>query len=160
LIDAVARACALAPTPRPAAPDALAPVAELQRLAAAHPCRILLAEDNPVNRKVALGMLARLGYAATVAVHGLAAVEACRTAPFDLVLMDVQMPELDGLAATRRIRALPGPRPLIVAMTANALEGDRAACLAAGMDDYLAKPIRLEDLQRAVATACQHLAAP
>jgi PAS domain S-box-containing protein len=160
LIDAVARACALAPSPRPASPDALAPAAELQRLAAAHPCRILLAEDNPVNRKVALGMLARLGYSATVAVHGLAAVEACRTAPFDLVFMDVQMPELDGLAATRRIRALPGHRPLIVAMTANALEGDRAACLAAGMDDYLAKPIRLEDLQRAVATACQHLAAP
>jgi CheY-like chemotaxis protein len=153
LIDAVACACAIAPSPRPAGPAALAPAAELQRLAAAHPCRILLAEDNPVNRKVALGMLSRLGYAATVAVHGLAAVEACRAAPFDLVFMDVQMPELDGLAATRRIRELPGPRPLIVAMTANAMEGDRETCLAAGMDDYIAKPIKLEDLQRAIAAA-------
>ncbi len=160
LIDAVARACAIAPSARPAPAAQLATVADLQRLAAAHPCRILIAEDNPVNRKVALGMLARLGYTGTVAVNGLAAVEACRTAAYDLVFMDVQMPELDGLEATRRIRQLPGPRPLIVAMTANAMEGDRAMCLAAGMDDYLAKPIRLEDLHRAVTAASDRAPAP
>jgi two-component system sensor histidine kinase/response regulator len=160
LIDAVARACAIAPSAHPAPVSPLPTVADLQRLAATHPCRILLAEDNPVNRKVALGMLARLGYTGTVAVNGLAAVEACRTAAYDLVFMDVQMPELDGLEATRRIRQLPGPGPLIVAMTANAMEGDRALCLAAGMDDYLAKPIRLEDLQRALAAARDRTSAP
>ena len=153
LIDAVARACALSPAERLPRETALAPLEELRRFAAERPCRILLAEDNPVNRTVALGMLARIGYTATVAANGLAAVEACRAQPFDLVLMDVQMPELDGLEATRRVRQLPGPRPTIIAMTANAMEGDRESCLAAGMDDYISKPIKLEDLQRAIAAA-------
>lgn len=153
LIDTVAGVCALAPaSPRRREP-AIAPHDELRTLAQQRPCRILLAEDNPVNRTVALGMLTRLGYAATVAVNGLAAVEACRTQPFDLVLMDVQMPELDGLEATRRLRQLPGPPPTIFAMTANAMQGDREACLAAGMDDYIAKPIRFADLQRAITAA-------
>ena len=84
-----------------------------------------------------------MGYRADVASNGVEAVEAVRRLPYDLVLMDVQMPEMDGLEATRQIRAgSPGAQPRIVAMTANAIQGDREACLAAGMDDYLAKPIR------------------
>ncbi len=151
LIDAVARACA--PAADGAAPPALAPAEAPPRPAPDQPCRILLAEDNPVNRKVALGMLQRLGYTASVATTGLAAVEACEKQTYDLILMDVQMPELDGLEATRRVRLRPGPRPTIVAMTANAMEGDREICLEAWMDDYIAKPIRLEDLRRAIAAA-------
>ena len=115
------------------------------------PMRILLAEDNPVNRKLALRLLERMGYAADVAGNGLEAIEALETKPYDLVLMDVQMPELDGLEATRRIRAKwPGAGPRIVAMTANALSEDREACFAAGMDDYLSKPIRVEELAAAL----------
>src|SRR5207244_975539 len=114
--------------------------------------RILLAEDNPMNQKVALRLLERLGYTATVAGNGLEALAALERQPYDVVLMDVQMPELDGLDATRRIRerwpAETGPR--IVAMTANALPEDREACFAAGMDDYVAKPIRTEELARAL----------
>ncbi|HSS36962.1 MAG TPA: response regulator, partial [Patescibacteria group bacterium] len=116
-----------------------------------HPLRILLAEDNPVNRKLALRILSKLGYEADVAVDGLEAIAALERSTYDLVLMDVQMPELDGLEATRRIRALwPDGRPRIVAMTANAMTEDREACLAAGMDDYLAKPIRTDELTAAL----------
>ncbi len=153
LIETVARACALTPTRRAPRSTAVPSVEVMRARAQEQPCRILLAEDNAVNRKVALGMLGRIGYAAAVALDGLDAVEACRTQPFDLVLMDVQMPELDGLTAARRIRQLPGHRPTIMAMTANAMQGDREACLAAGMDGYIAKPIKLEDLQRAIAAA-------
>jgi CheY-like chemotaxis protein len=127
-----------------------APVSGLDRdLAARHPLRILLAEDNPVNQKLALRLLERMGYEADVVGDGLAALAAVEASEFDVVLMDVQMPDLDGLEATRRIRRLrPEDRgPHIVAMTANAMEGDREACLAAGMDDYIAKPIRPEALQ-------------
>ena len=97
-----------------------------------------------------------MGYRADVASNGLEAVEAVEGLPYDLVLMDVQMPEMDGLEATRQIRARPTPpdrgdRPIrIVAMTANAMQGDREACIAAGMDDYLAKPIRPEELAAAL----------
>ncbi|HSS35725.1 MAG TPA: GAF domain-containing protein, partial [Patescibacteria group bacterium] len=116
-----------------------------------HPLRILLAEDNPVNRKLALRILGKLGYEADVAVDGVEAIAALERSTYDLVLMDVQMPELDGLEATRRIRARwPDGRPRIVAMTANAMAEDREACLAAGMDDYLAKPIRTEELTAAL----------
>jgi len=117
-----------------------------------HPLRILLAEDNTVNQQLALLLLESMGYRADVAANGLEAVDAVDRLPYDLVLMDVQMPEMDGLEATRRIRASgPSTQPRIVAMTANAMQGDREACLAAGMDDYLAKPIRTEELAAALA---------
>ncbi len=114
--------------------------------------RILLAEDNAMNQKVALKLLERLGYRADIASNGLAALEALERQQYDVVLMDVQMPELDGLEATRRIceRWPAGKRPRIVAMTANALEEDREACASAGMDDYVAKPIRPEALAEAL----------
>ncbi len=119
-----------------------------------HPLRILLAEDNPVNQKLAIRLLERMGYGAIVAADGLQAIAALERADYDIVLMDVQMPELDGLEATRRIRARWPARALrIVAMTANAMEGDREACLAAGMDDYLSKPIRPDELAAALAAA-------
>ena len=115
--------------------------------------RILLAEDNPMNQKVALRLLRNLGLAADVAADGLDAVAATARESYDVIFMDVQMPDLDGLEATRRIRAAAPPtRPWIIAMTANAMEGDREACLAAGMDDYLTKPIRPETLAAALAT--------
>ena len=121
-------------------------------MAARHPLRILLAEDNVVNQKLALRLLTQMGYRADVASNGLEAVESVQRQAYDVVLMDVQMPELDGLDATRRICALaaPGERPRIVAMTANAMQGDREMCLAAGMDDYLTKPIRVERLVEAL----------
>ncbi|HEY2737252.1 MAG TPA: ATP-binding protein, partial [Thermoanaerobaculia bacterium] len=111
--------------------------------------RILLAEDNTVNQKVALMMLERLGSKADVAADGFEVLAALRRQTYDLVLMDVHMPGMDGLEATRRIHAEwpAGRRPRIVAITANALLGDREACLAAGMDDYLSKPMRIEDLR-------------
>jgi PAS domain S-box-containing protein len=114
--------------------------------------RILLAEDNAMNQKVALRLLERLGYSADVASNGLEALAALERKPYDVVLMDVQMPELDGLDATRRIceRWPLESRPHIVAMTANALPEDREACFAAGMNDYVAKPIRVDELERAL----------
>ena len=114
--------------------------------------RILLAEDNAVNQKVALLLLRRMGYRADLAWNGLEALQALERQTYDVVLMDVQMPELDGLDATRRIceRWPAGRRPRIVAMTANAMEEDREACFAAGMDDYVAKPIRPDELARAL----------
>ena len=121
-------------------------------LGARRPLRILLAEDNNVNQQLAILLLESMGYRADVAANGVEAVEAVNRLPYDLVLMDVQMPEMDGVEATRRIRADgPSPQPRIVAMTANAMQGDREACLAAGMDDYLAKPIRTEELAAALA---------
>jgi PAS domain S-box-containing protein len=116
------------------------------------PLRILLAEDNAVNQKVALLLLERLGYHADVAWNGLEALEALERQPYDVVLMDVQMPELDGLDASRRIceRWPLGSRPRIIAMTANAMLEDREACFAAGMDDYVAKPIRPDVLAEAL----------
>ncbi len=117
--------------------------------------RILLAEDNAVNQKVALQLLDRLGYRADVAWNGLEALQALERQPYDVVLMDVQMPELDGLDASRRIceRWPAEVRPRIIAMTANALPEDREACFAAGMDDYIAKPIRPNELGEALGHA-------
>ena len=114
--------------------------------------RLLLAEDNAVNRQLALLLLEKLGYRAEVAVNGLEALEALRRQPCDVVLMDVEMPEMDGLEAARRIhREWPGhERPRIIAMTANAMQGDREICLAAGMDDYVSKPIHSEELAAAL----------
>ena len=114
--------------------------------------RILLAEDNSVNQMVALRILERLGYTADVAANGVEALEALERQPYDVVLMDVQMPELDGLDTSRRIheRWTPEARPRIVAMTANAMPEEREACFAAGMDDYVAKPIRPDKLAAAL----------
>jgi signal transduction histidine kinase/ActR/RegA family two-component response regulator len=121
-------------------------------MAARHPLRILLAEDNVVNQKLALRILQQLGYRADLAANGLEAVQSIERQPYDVVLMDMQMPEMDGLDATRAIcaRWSPGERPRIVAMTASAMQGDRDLCLAAGMDDYLTKPVRVERLVEAL----------
>jgi GAF domain-containing protein/CheY-like chemotaxis protein/HPt (histidine-containing phosphotransfer) domain-containing protein len=121
-------------------------------LAARHPLRILLAEDNVVNQKLAIRLLERLGYRADVVANGVEALDALERQTYDLLLSDVQMPEMDGLEATRRIiqRWPSSERPWIVAMTAEAMSGDRERCLAAGMNDYLAKPIRVDELVAAI----------
>jgi CheY-like chemotaxis protein/anti-sigma regulatory factor (Ser/Thr protein kinase) len=112
-----------------------------------HPLRILLAEDNAVNQKLALRVLEQMGYRADVASNGIEAVESIERQKYDVILMDVQMPEMDGLDATREIRKLlNATQPHIIAMTANAMEGDREACLEAGMDGYISKPIRVNEL--------------
>jgi len=122
-------------------------------LATRHPLRILVAEDNVVNQRLALRLLEKLGYRADVVANGLEAVEAVERQPYDLVLMDVQMPDMDGVQATQRIleRWGDGDRPWIVAMTAEVMRGDREGFLAAGMNDYVAKPIRPQELIAAIA---------
>jgi signal transduction histidine kinase/CheY-like chemotaxis protein/ligand-binding sensor domain-containing protein len=119
--------------------------------------RILLAEDNVVNQKVALHMLARLGYrAADIAANGVETLAAVRRQRYDIVLMDVQMPEMDGFEATKRmVKEFPSrqDRPWIIALTANAMQGDRELCLHAGMDDYVSKPLRLNELSAALERA-------
>jgi CheY-like chemotaxis protein len=114
--------------------------------AAQYPLRILIAEDNPVNYKLAERVLSKLGYTVDKAINGIFAIEAIQQKQYDIVLMDVQMPEMDGLEATRRIRLLELSQPVIIAMTANAMQGDKEACLQSGMNDYTSKPIRIEDL--------------
>jgi CheY-like chemotaxis protein len=133
------------------APASTAPKIDAE-LGKRHPLRILLAEDNVVNQKLALRILQQMGYRADLASNGLEAVESVERQTYDVVLMDVQMPEMDGLEASRRIVARwpNGERPRIVAMTANAMQGDREDCLAAGMDDYITKPIRVEALVQAL----------
>jgi len=112
------------------------------------PVRILLAEDNVINQKVALGLLNNIGYKADVAGNGLEVLAALDVRPYDLILMDCQMPELDGYETTQRIRSQPRHASMrIVAMTANAMRGESEKCLDAGMDDYLSKPVRLESLR-------------
>ena len=121
-------------------------------LASRHPLRILLAEDNVVNQKLAIRLLEKLGYRADIAANGLEALEALERQTYDLLLSDVQMPEMDGLEATRQIleRWPEGERPWIIAMTAEAMSGDRERCLEAGMNDYVAKPIRVDELVAAI----------
>ncbi|MCB0166810.1 MAG: response regulator [Anaerolineae bacterium] len=134
--------------PREKTPEVLLDSTMGERL----PLRILLAEDHPTNQKLALRILERLGYRADVAANGLEALEALERQPYDVILMDMQMPEMDGLAATRQIRSHwpDNQGPHIIAMTANAMQGDRELCLAAGMNDYVSKPIRVEELIRAL----------
>ncbi len=122
-------------------------------LADPSPLRILLAEDNPVNQKVALKQLASLGFTADVAANGQEALEMILRFAYDVVLMDCQMPVLDGFSATRRLHELYQEgrlrqRPIVIALTANAMKEDRERCIAAGMDDYLSKPVHKEDLRQ------------
>jgi CheY-like chemotaxis protein len=120
------------------------------------PLRILLAEDNAINQQVALSFLERLGYRADVAANGLEVLQSVRRQPYDVVLMDVHMPEMDGLQATQKIcrEFAPEARPRIIAMTAGAMKEDREACLAAGMEDYISKPIQVRELVAAL-SKCQ-----
>jgi CheY-like chemotaxis protein len=108
---------------------------------------ILLAEDNLVNQRVALLMLKKLGYKADVVANGLEVLQALEHKHYDLIFMDIQMPELDGLEAARKIRERWHNRPKIIAITAYALEGDMDKCINAGMDDYISKPMQLDELQ-------------
>jgi CheY-like chemotaxis protein len=126
-------------------------------MAVRHPLRILLAEDNVVNQKLALRLLSQMGYRADLASNGIEAIESVERQTYDVVLMDVQMPEMDGLEASKRITArwAADMRPRIIAMTANAMAGDRELCMAAGMDDYVTKPIRVEALVQALYQAHQ-----
>ncbi|NJC98683.1 MAG: response regulator [Anaerolineae bacterium] len=134
-------------------PDATKPLTD-REMAKRHPLRILLAEDNQVNQKLALRLLEQMGYRADVASNGIEAVESIERQIYDVILMDVQMPEMDGLDATRNIRKLKdAAQPHIIAMTANALEGDREMCIAAGMDDYISKPIHVNELVEALLKA-------
>ena len=136
--------------------DAIPPVA----VGSPVPLRILLAEDNAINQKVALRLLERLGYGADVVGDGRQVLARLEHAAYDVILMDVQMPEMDGLEASRAIcaRWAASERPRIIAMTAEAMQGDRDKCLAAGMDDYIGKPVTLDQLAAALAK-CRPLAA-
>jgi CheY-like chemotaxis protein len=130
-----------APATLPGAPAAHTPLAKGER--------ILLVEDNPVNQSVIEAMLRSLGLEVSVAHDGIQAVEKVSQQHFAAILMDCRLPQVDGYEATRRIRLLPNGGQLpIIALTANALQGDRERCMAAGMDDYLSKPLRRTDLQQ------------
>ena len=155
---APAKEAATAPAPVPAAAAGTTTSTD----AASRTARVLLAEDNPVNRRLAETLLTRAGCTVTTAVTGRQAVDLFMGSPagFDLILMDVQMPEMDGLAATAELRALGCTTVPIVAMTAGALQGDRERCLAAGMNDYLAKPVRRENLLAVLDTWLGRAATP
>jgi signal transduction histidine kinase/CheY-like chemotaxis protein len=141
---------AIAPVSATAAPIPVPARPAVVEHAPRSPVRILVAEDNPVNQQLARAMLLRLGYQADVVGNGQEAVDVVMTMPYDLVLMDCQMPVMDGFEATRTIREREGTHrhTCIIAVTANAMEGDRQRCLDAGMDDYLAKPFRAGDMRR------------
>ncbi|MBI3871427.1 MAG: response regulator [Verrucomicrobia bacterium] len=131
-------------------------------LAATKALRILVADDSPVNQKVTQSMLRRMGYAPRIVLNGAEALQAVMEEHFDLVFLDVQMPVMDGYAAARAIRERFGssPRPWLVALTANALQGDRELCLQAGMDDYVSKPVRPKELEAAIFRAATQTAPP
>ena len=124
-------------------------------MAARLPLHILVAEDNIINQRVAVGILLQFGYRTALVVSGKEAVEAVERQKYDFLFMDLQMPDMDGLEATRLIcsRMSPSERPYIVAMTANAMKEDRERCLSAGMDDYLSKPIRPDEIKAAIERA-------
>ncbi|MCP3963310.1 MAG: response regulator [bacterium] len=148
-VDSSSEAPPAEPEPAPSAPE--------PEDSTVLPLRILIAEDNPTNQQVAQLVLESLGYRADVVANGVQALEACGQQPYDVVLMDLQMPEMDGCQAARGIRGdLPADQqPYIVAMTAHAIKGDRERCLAAGMDEYISKPFRREDLQAALQRAAK-----
>jgi CheY-like chemotaxis protein len=125
------------------------PISEqIKEYAKNSPLKILLAEDNIQSQKVTLQMLKKLGFSADLAANGLEVLQALKRQRYDIILMDVRMPEMNGLEATRIIRQRwPDNKPLIIAITAYGLEGDREKCLDAGMNDYLSKPIKLKELQ-------------
>ena len=141
---------------QPSLKPALPPSKLGPSLATRFPLRILLCDDNVINQKVAMRLVQQMGYKADLAVNGIEALHALDRQPYDLIFMDVMMPEMSGLEATRAIRERQGlpkkhptykPNIIIVAMTASAMRGDREKCLASGMDDYLAKPVRLDDIR-------------
>lgn len=127
-------------------------------LSAKHPLRILLVEDNVVNQRLALKLLEKMGYRADLAANGLEAIHALGRQFYDLIFMDMQMPEMDGLQATREIRKRwnTDPKPRIVAMTANAMASDKDQCLAAGMDDFVGKPIRIGEVTEKILGSKRH----
>lgn len=149
LLDALVRAVEQMPRTEKSAPVSSEFDATMaERL----PLRILLADDNLINQKVGVKMLQRLGYRPEVAANGVEVIKLLDQQPFDLIFLDVQMPEMDGYEAARRIRQkwADPQRPNLIAMTGNALEGDRERCLEAGMDDYVAKPVRIPELQAVI----------
>jgi PAS domain S-box-containing protein len=157
--------CLVQTVAKPMAKDATQPLATRARATASLPLRkerLLLAEDNPVNQEVALGNLRKLGYHADVALNGLEVLDAMETKHYDIILMDCQMPELDGYETTRQLRQRErgGHRTRIIAMTANAMLGDREKCLAAGMDDYVSKPLHRAELRAALERQVQKPTAP
>ncbi|HEV8201184.1 MAG TPA: response regulator [Candidatus Polarisedimenticolia bacterium] len=154
LFECLATVMAGSPHPAGVSPPSLVTRHSLNEARARSRLRILVVDDNDTNRMVAVQMLRRLGWRSEVAANGAEAVEAVKNIRFDAILMDCQMPEMDGYAATRSIRkieALAGGHVPIIAMTANALRGDREKCLEAGMDDYLPKPVKIDDLGKALA---------
>jgi len=154
LVDVLAGEAPGAPAPSAAAPAPASSRPPAEQPQPAPSLRILVAEDNAVNQQLIALLLRKLGYRADIVGNGAEVLEAFERQPYDVVLMDVLMPEMDGLTASRRLREdLDGAQPYIVGVTANALQGDREACLQAGMDDYITKPIKLEQLVDALGRA-------
>ncbi len=150
--------CLRLPVVRTKAPDRSGEVSTSEAVLPPKDTRVLIAEDNPVNQKVAAALLKRLGYSSHCVTNGLQALEYCRDNPVDLLFMDLQMPVMDGLESTRRLRREELPvRPWIVALTANAFPEDRERCLASGMDDYISKPILENRLLKALARFAREL---
>jgi CheY-like chemotaxis protein len=147
-----------------AAKDIVAEVTHTQKLLSTdfanhHPMKILVAEDNAVNMKLAQRVLSKLGYVAGAASNGAEVLRAITEDHYDVILMDVQMPEMDGLEATKIIRSQHVAQPFIIAMTANAMQGDREICIQAGMDNYISKPLHIEELTKMLSTYSAHLIA-